>query len=142
MKPPGDVELLALVKEHTSYLTLDSDVDVMEAAKEAQNQLRKIETEMNREHQLNKISPDDRNDKLKEEEENAWIEAEKEAEKSKKKKDKDSEIPPQPKNGTKNGTTKPPKKPAGKFERKPQNSKQSNNLLKKKQSVEKCILKL
>lgn len=99
LRPPSDVELLAIVKENTSLLTLDADPDVIEAAKNAQQELRKIETEMSREHQLNKASQDDKLDKIKEEEENSWIEAEREIEKNRKRQESS-------KNGNKNGNNK------------------------------------
>ena len=69
---PDDVILLAKIKEKLSYLSLDKDRDVKEAAVSAKNILSMIETETNRGFRLNLQTQDDINDKRKEREEQEW----------------------------------------------------------------------
>lgn len=73
---PDDVLLLAKIKEKLSYLSLDKDRDVKEAAMTARNILHTIETETNRGFRLNLQSMDDIADKKKEKEESEWTDRE------------------------------------------------------------------
>jgi hypothetical protein len=81
---PNDVQLLATLKETVSYLTLDKDRDVIQAAQKAQQQLLAIDNEINRGHRLNLQTSEDRLDNDKEREETMWMEIELENERNRK----------------------------------------------------------
>jgi hypothetical protein len=69
---PADVQLLADLKESISYLLLDKDRDVVEAAQAAHDELTTIDSEISRGHKLNLMSRADVFDKQKQKEEEEW----------------------------------------------------------------------
>lgn len=69
---PADVQLLADIKETISFLTLDKDRDVSEAAKYAHEEITTIDNEIMRGHKLNLLSRADLFDKQKQKEEEDW----------------------------------------------------------------------
>ncbi|KAL9647017.1 hypothetical protein ABK040_013871 [Willaertia magna] len=73
---PDDVLMLAKIKERISFLSLDKDRDVKEAASNAKGVLQTIETETSRGYRLNLQTNDELDDKRKEKEESEWLEKE------------------------------------------------------------------
>jgi len=82
LSPSSDVKSIARLKERSSFLTLDKDKDVQEAAKIAHDQMTAIEVEMARGNTYSYHARDDALDENKMREEQTWIDQEKEMEKS------------------------------------------------------------
>eukprot|EP00817_Percolomonadidae_sp_ATCC50343_P006952 CAMPEP_0117427074 /NCGR_PEP_ID=MMETSP0758-20121206/7018_1 /TAXON_ID=63605 /ORGANISM="Percolomonas cosmopolitus, Strain AE-1 (ATCC 50343)" /LENGTH=332 /DNA_ID=CAMNT_0005212539 /DNA_START=59 /DNA_END=1054 /DNA_ORIENTATION=- len=83
LSPSKDVQSIARLKERSSFLTLDKDVDVLAAAKLAVDQIHELELELARDNKYSNLARDDSADKTREAQELEWLEKEKEAEKNK-----------------------------------------------------------
>eukprot|EP00997_Jenningsia_sp_PLL12_P011263 NODE_87_length_2595_cov_39.214847_g81_i0.p1 GENE.NODE_87_length_2595_cov_39.214847_g81_i0~~NODE_87_length_2595_cov_39.214847_g81_i0.p1 ORF type:complete len:719 (+),score=192.33 NODE_87_length_2595_cov_39.214847_g81_i0:349-2505(+) len=78
--PPSPIELLASFNERVTRLSMDSDADVAEAARQAQQDMREMEAESQRRFELKIVDTDERLDLVKEEEENTLFEVAQEQE--------------------------------------------------------------
>lgn len=82
LSPSTDVKFIAKLKERSSFLTLDKDLDVMEAAKLAHEQITTLELEIARGNAYSLQTKEDTQDDLKYKQELEWVEQEKELEKN------------------------------------------------------------